>query len=416
MRKSYFLRIGNFMKHHKLLLIFLLLPGILFAQPARETQQSQSRQYVLEKQRTVPSSVQSWIFGARAQIAVEQKQITWFDAPVIRKVPLTHTYLRTIHSRGERFFGILSLQTVSQDPREPKVLRLEVYSALQEKLFTLERKQGYDDPYPVIAISDRDGAVVLGQVTNAELFFYDHGGKLQKQVKLFPQVEYDLERTLLIDLSADGSTVAVVASERGIQPPGGSNGTRLFLFGANGERLLEKPLDDEVVHSMTLSPDAQIVATACYTISPQGVNGRALLFNRAGKEIFRTDLLFKQARFSPDNRAILLFNNREARVINLENRTISYQYTISASQGMIAAAELSREGRHTVLLLARSEFRTNAFIFTQPIVRILNRQGELLSEINLKEQTFRTPALTISEDAKEILIGFEQGYQIYRVK
>ena len=202
------------MKHHKLLLIFLLLPGILFAQPARETQQSQSRQYVLEKQRTVPTSVQSWIFGARTQIAVEQKQITWFDASVIRKVPLTHTYLRTIHSRGERFFGILSLQTLSQDPREPKVLRLEVYSALQEKLFTLERKQSYDDPYPVIAISDRDGAVVLGQVTNTELFFYDHRGKLQKQVKLFPQVEYDLERTLLIDLSADGSTVAVVASER----------------------------------------------------------------------------------------------------------------------------------------------------------------------------------------------------------
>ncbi len=401
---------------HLFLLTFFIYSGILFSQSLNEPKQPEAESYVLETHHSTATPLQAWVFSPEAPIGIEKGQIVWWKETAPRKVKIDSRYLATIHSRGNRFFGILSLKTVSNNPRKPKRLQIEVYSALQEKLFTLERSLHYDDPYPVVALSDRDGAVVLGQVTNGEMEFYNHRGELLRKVALFPEVEYDLERTLLLDLSADGSTVAVVASKRGVQPAGASNETSLFLFKSDGTLLLQKPLDNYVVHSAAISPDGNTVVAACYTLSGQQINGQALLFNRAGEQIFRTDLLFKQARFSPDGRAVLLFNNREARVVDLQNKTVSYRYTVAGQEKLIAEAQLSQDGQRAVLLLARSEFRTNAFVFSQPIVQILDQQGRRLSEIKMEAQTFRTPALQIRENAKEILIGFEQGYQIYRVK
>jgi hypothetical protein len=239
---------------------------------------------------------------------------------------------------------------------------------------------------------------------------------------LFRDTEYDLERILQIDLSKDGTTVAIVAGKRGASPAGSnapdpSAEPHLFLFSLNGMELFRKPLPDFNTSATAISDNSQYIAANSYTAAIDGnITKRTIIVDNTGKKIGQVNVLFKQADFTSDSKFLILADNNVAKVFNLTTRKISWSYSISEWEGMITAVDISNNGEISALLVAKSNFGDGTFMFTNSRLKILNSGGNLLQELEMTDQEFEKPALNLSDDSKKIFIGFRNAYQIYQVK
>lgn len=377
--------------------------------------------YSLEASTLFSGTVQRWFFKNHTVVAVGASEVKLSRGRETRTLALPGGFLKAIVSRNGRYLGLVSLREAGHRGRN-KTLRLDIYTTDGREQYSLERIQYYDDPLPEMAVSDRDGAVVVGRVPTGELWFYDGGGRLLRHNYLFPGSDYDLEKILQVSFSADGSQVTVAATRKGMAPVDAdvrdpSAHPFLFAFSPDGALRWQKALPGYMIQSMATSPDGRFIAAAVYSIRTNGeLSPRSLIYDRAGNLQTETDLLFKRAAFSPDGRYLLLAENRRARLLDLSEKSVLWDDTVSGKKAMIAAVALAENARRAILLMAQSEFRGNHFIFTRPVLQIKQMSGQTLQEIKIQDQTFTVPALTVSPDAGEILIGFHNSYQIYRLK
>jgi hypothetical protein len=384
--------------------------------------QSNDGQFELVKSESFAKSINNWQFPtAKPIIAIENKQITWQSAYETNQFNLPEDVFRVIFSKNSNYFGIVRSNRSLESGKNNQKLQIEIYSASREKLYELERIHYYDDSFPLIAISDLDGSVIIGQNTTSEIWFYNSNGSLVRKVQLFDDAEYDLERILQIDLSKNG-TAAIVAGKRGASPTGSnapnpSAEPHLLLFSKDGVELLRKSLPDFNSIATVISDNGQYIAVNSYTVALDGnITKRTIIFDNTGREIGEVNLLFKQARFSSDSKSLILADNNVATVYDLATENISWSYHISKEEGMIAAVDISNKGEIAALLVAKSEFKDKSFIFTDPQIKILDSNGKLLQELQMADQQFEKPALNLSDDAKIIFIGFKNAYQIYRAQ
>ncbi|RMF60080.1 MAG: hypothetical protein D6748_04865 [Calditrichaeota bacterium] len=404
--------------------ITLLFILSLLISPLLYSQESAGVRFELVKSKTLPKSVHRWLFpGEKTIISIGEDQITWQRNSEIRRFTLPKDVLKVITSKGGNYFAIVRLSPLSeQNLKESRALRIEVYTAGQEHLYTIERPLEYDDPLPLIALSDREGALVIGRNTTGELRFFNSEGKVLRTVRLFEGVGYDMERALQIDLTRDGEMAAVVAGKRGASPAGSnaphpSAEPHLFLFSLQGVELWRTPLPDFNTSAVAISDNGQYIAANSYTITLGGkFTKRTLVYDRSGNEIGQANILFKRAAFSPDEKFLILADNHLATVMNLETGNIPWHYSLSKGEGMITAVAVSNGGEISALLVARSELGEGTFMFTNPRLKILNSTGDLQQELELTGQVFEKPALKLSADAKKIFIGFRNAYQVYRTK
>lgn len=385
--------------------------------------QSNDDQFELVKSENFAKSINNWQFPtAKPVIAVENKQITWQSTSETNQFNLPDDVLRVIFSKNSNYFGIVRLTKFSESGKNNQKLRIEIYSANREKLYELERIHYYDDSFPLTAISDLDGSLIIGQNTTGELWFYDPNGSLLNKVQLFSDAEYDLERMLYADISKDGTVVAIAAGKRGASPAGSnapnpSAEPHLFLFSIKGEKFWENPLPDFNTSATVISDKGQYIAVSSYTIDMGGnITKNAIIFDNTGKEIGHVNILFKQARFSPDSKSLILADNNVATVFDLTADSISWSHRISKKEGMIAAVDISNKGEIAALLVAKNEYKEGGFIFTNPQIKILDSNGKLLQELKMDDQEFEKPSLNLSDDAKNIFIGFKNAYQIYQAQ
>jgi WD40 repeat protein len=380
-------------------------------------------QFELTRSEDFTKSINKWLFPTEESIiSIDKKQITRRSDSGANHFTLAEDALKVIFSKGSNYFGIVRLNRVPEGSSENRKLRIEVYTANGEKLYEIQRNYYYDDSLPLVAISEPDGSLIMGQNTSGEIRFYNPNGFLLRKVRLFDDAEYDLERVLQIDLSKDGTSVAIVAGKRGASPAGSnapnpSAEPHLFLFYLNGMELLRKPLADFNTSATAISDDGQYIAANSYTVAIKGdITKRTIIFDNSGKEIGEVNLLFKRAGFSPDSKFLILADNNAAKVFNLTTGKISWSYTISKREGKITAVDISNNGEISALLVAKSKFGDGTFMFTNPRLKILNNSGNLLQELEMSGQEFEKPALNLWDDSKKIFIGFRKTYQIYQVK
>ncbi|MFQ5752918.1 MAG: hypothetical protein ACE5HI_13070, partial [bacterium] len=234
---SNFLRIKSFF-----IILILTSPSNIFCQ----NQLKMAGQYELVKYEKYAKPIKSWIFSASAENAIlptlfiQEQQLKWLNKSELKILNLPEGYLHAVFSKGGQYFGLVSLTTSQKNRDRNKIWQLNIYAATGNHLYTIEKQQYYDDALPAVVLSDKNGYTILGQNTTGKLWFYGSNGELIRQVALFPDATYDLERILYLDLSADGSRLAVVATKRGAAPSGTnvvnpSADPHLLLFTQNGE-------------------------------------------------------------------------------------------------------------------------------------------------------------------------------------
>ncbi|MFQ5772781.1 MAG: hypothetical protein ACE5HX_19755, partial [bacterium] len=392
-----------------------------------QNQLKMAGQYELVKYEKYAKPIKSWIFSASAENAIlptlfiQEQQLKWLNESELKILNLPEGYLHAVFSKGGQYFGLVSLTTSQKNRDRNKIWQLNIYAATGNHLYTIEKQQYYDDALPAVVLSDKNGSTILGQNTTGKLWFYGSNGELIRQVALFSDATYDLERIMYLDLSADGSRLAVVATKRGAAPSGTnvvnpSAEPHLLLFTQNGEEAWRQRLPEFNTAAAAISANGKYVIANSYTVDMQGqLNKTTSLFDQTGATIASYDLLFKLADFSPDAKFLILTENALAKLIELPTGKIVWNYQLAKNQGMITAARLSNNGEFAVLLVAKNEYRDNSFIFTKAKLKVLDFTGKLYQEIDLKDETFEKAQLKFSPDHQNIFIGFKNSYRVYEV-
>lgn len=385
-----------------------------------------AERYRLDRSQTTDTPVTAWRFfdsatSAESQfISASESVIHFQTAGASQKLDLPPNPLPVQFSQNGKYMAMQSFPRPVEKSPTPGILQIDITDRTGNALYALDQEIHYDQKYPYVAISDFDGAAILGNNSEGILRFFNNSGQLLREVQLFSDASYSMERIMGIDISADGSRVAVIAGKRGASSaqsavPNPSGDPHLFLFTNSGEELWRQPLPDYSASNVIISGNAETIIVGTYTAGlPEGFRKRSFLFDPQGAQIAEIPMLLKQARFSSDANTALLWNNQDIRSINTVDGTENWQQSISRSEGMLCAAALSEDGSRIAFLIGRNKHGRNGFMFSEPLLRVVDQSGKILQEISMPEQQFKTPALFLSPNASQIRIGFLDTYQIYQ--
>ena len=401
-----------------LFFVFVSLSSVLAGFLSAQESVSKNALYDLIDEKEITTSASSWFFTASQQIALTTDQIVFLRDREMEIFSLPLQYLKTSFSNKGPYFVIQTLNPLKSLEKIDRELTLTIYSDINQESYRIIRKVYYDHSLPAVAISGADGSMVLGENDSGELWFYDGNGNLLRQVVLFPEAEYDLEKVLDVDISEDGSRVAVVAGKRG-GSPAGSNAIdanaepHLFLFSRDGQELWRKTLPELNSSEAVISPDGHLIVTNSYTISTDGkLVKRALIFNQNGSILSEVDLLFKQARFSGDSKYLLLADNQELLMLDGVTANLHWSRKIPTQSGMIADLDVTDGGEQVAVLLAVHEWDGSQFVFNQPVVTVYDNRGEAIQNITLSDEPSSKPAIHFTNQDENLIIGL--GSTIFR--
>ena len=396
----------------------LFLVGFLSAQESINN----NVRYELIGEKQIAPIVNSWFLSASQQTALTPDQMLFLENSRVEIFPHPQQYLKTSFSKNGKFFAIQILnprETVEKIDRE---LMISIYSDLKKESYRLIRNVFYDHSFPSVTISGADGSLVLGENDSGELWFYDKNGTLIRQVVLFPDAEYDLEKVLDVDMCDDGSRIAVIAGKR-VGSPAGSNAVNpsaephLFLFTGDGKELWRKALPDLNSNGVAISPDGRIIVANSYTISVEGkLIKRTLIFREDGNILNETDILFKQDRFSKDSKYLLLASNQELQMVDLTAGNVIWSQKISRKDRMIVDLDIADGGKQVAILLAVNEWADSQFVYRQPVITIYDNRGEEIQKLTFADEPSSRPAIRFTNQDKNFMVGLGNTLYLYQKK
>jgi hypothetical protein len=381
--------------------------------------------YELIQTEPTRESVKTWRFLPSTEgptviiLTANQQRINSLNNPEDLDFALPEDAINTVFSRLGKFFALIRMGN-SSNSTEDRIITIEVYSVNGDRLYEIPFTHYYDNPLPIVAISDDGGSAVIGQRVTGEVWFYNQSGALINNLQLFPEAQYDLERTLFIEANNNGSRIAITASKRAVSPAGSgiqneSGEPHLFLFSATAEEIWRANLPLYFTNALTISDDGEFLAVNNSTITTQGqLTKKTIVFDGNTHQIGEMDLFFKQAHFSADSKYLIVAENNQAKIFNIESASEEWDYQLPKAEGLISSVRVSNNGETAVLLTAKSEFQENKFVFTNPVLKILNKEREIIQELPIKDQTFENPAVYLAPNAELIYVGFENEYQIYQ--
>lgn len=396
------------------LLLFLSSTTVLAQNLAKQWHQIQTARF--------DKPVRDWFFAPKSfaselqGVAIHKTELTWVGTPELKSLVLPDGHITTTFSKDGRFFVVGAHLEIPNHPAQ-KSYELRVFSSQREEDYVIRELYYLDQPFAAAIISSK-GRIVLGQNSTGELQFYDPTGRLEREVTLFPEAFYDLERFIQVDLSEDGTRVAVLASKRGASPAGStapnpSGEPQLFLFNQRGDEIWSKPLPHFNAAAMAISPNGKTIVASGYTVDMAGTfQNTTWLVDDTGTTTGAFDLLFKRKHFSANSEFVIVANNQQVHILDVKTNQILWTKLILGQEGMIAAVRVSNDGKLAALLLGTNSFENGEFVFRNPKLKMFNRTEEEDQEMAL-EGTFVTPSLAASPNLARIVAGLNRGYQVF---
>jgi len=393
-----------------ILLIYSMYKNIAFSGPT----------YRLKTTVLLDHSISKWNFGDNGIFARMNNRIIKFEGEDRAEIE-TDQLLKIHFSKTNRFYATVSFADERVTEKERTIL-INSYNGLNEKLYTLSFDGYYDQPYPVLSLSDFNGALAIGHIAEGVIEFYSETGDLVQKHVLFPESEFNFEKNMAMDRSIQPENIAVAAQERSAAPAGSSapnpdGNPHVFVFSQDGILLWEKTLSEFSITSVSISPAGNYLITNNFTIDKNGqLTKNALLLDQSGNELKSFNILYKNAVFSDDSNRLLMTNNKAARTYDVSGQKYVWDYVIQDNEMMISAARISHDGNLSALLLGKNEFTKEGFIFTQPKLLISKHSDNTIREIPLQDQVLLQPELWISPKNNDIYVGTKNSLQIYQEK
>lgn len=414
---------GFIMNHLSQIIVFGTIAVNLLVPAAHSFSQAPGpeSEYKLARAEAVAEPVTEWHFFTETQnrdpeiITLYKQSIVWRSG---NAVSLPDSYVGAFFSRTGNYFALILLP--DSPLKERRTLTIQVHSARGDLLYEVVRPYYFDDVLPEIALSDKDGSLVLGQNTIGKIWLHAADGKLAHEIQLFENTHFDFERSLHLNLAGNG-TFAALAGRRGASPIGSgvknaSAEPQLILFEMTGRELWRRNLPEFSAGQLAISPDGRFIAAGSYSTGMRGnIKKRTTIFDTSGSKIADIDLLFRYADFSPDTKFVVLAEKQTAKLIELANGKVRWTRKMPAIEGMIAEIKVAANGT-VAALTATNVFRNGEFVFTRPQLHIYDKAGALLQNMTLGDETFEKPSLAITEDAGEIYIGLRNSLLIFQVR
>ncbi len=298
--------------------------------------------------------------------------------------------------------------------------QLRIFDDQFELISQIKLPRYLDENAPAMAISNRDGSVITGRPATGELRFLSPNGEIRREITLFADADFDLERSLILRISADGQRIAVLASKRGAAPadsnaPNPDGEPHLIIFSANGDEISRTRLPGFAANQLRINPGGDQFLVNGYTVHQNSgaIERYASLYNENGKVVWQGDILFKHAAFSENDEHLVLADNQRILAVDIAAKGQLWDAEFAPENGMISAVAIANTGDAAVLV-AKNEFRDGVFLFEQPQLQLRNLSGEMLQNIDVSQHTFEQPGLQLSPNGDVLKIGFRHSFQMYR--
>lgn len=403
-----------------LAILFCILP--LFAQSARTSETfslletnsfSTGNIHFLTKSRN----------DASPEILFENVGLKWQDSEKSLILAEKSGYLYSRFSRNGEFLAVVNQKSTDASAKSDKLLQIAIYNRDFQKQYELTERVPFDEQHPLIAVSGKDGAVIIGDASNGLVAFYDRRGNLSAEPVLFENLSHDYERAFHIVWDESGETAAILCGKKGASPAGAglespSGEPHVFLFNANGKALWQAALPGHSANALWIAASGNYLAANSYTYHQDkgSFDRNTIIFDRSGNIVADNEILADYAVFAANDSHILISDKSQSALIDLASGQQRWVRKVNAHHGMITALALTNNGENSVILAAHNSYSDGRFIFGDPTLHIVDATGDLVQEIDLRGEKFTTPQLFISPDSQTIWSGFSNNYKIYRVK
>ncbi len=316
-------------------------------------------------------------------------------------------------ARNNQFFALNALWPANPTKGSNGHLRVQIITNKGRQQCVAFVPFVTEESIPMVTVLG-NGRFVVGHSEIGRLDFYAPNGQRTQTVTLFPEAEYDLERVLKIKPSADGQTIAVLASKRGSAPldskalkPNGE--PYVFLFDAEGKEWWRQPLKVAAGQNLEIAADgSQLIVSGYSTYLTQPLLKKTVLMQNDGKQIKDYPFLFRQACFGNQSKQILLADRNTVRQLDAQNGTLLWQRTIEAQQGTISAIQLDETNQTAVVLVAHNRFQNGGFVFEEPSLLIFDKQGQKVQHMPFTQETFVKPQMQVVQG--KIFLGFQNNF------
>jgi len=326
-------------------------------------------------------------------------------------------YSKIVVSPDRALVGFLDVDEqyqVPEDMKGPRGLRYHITSFSGEEKYTIPLQIPYDDPVPALYLNSAGQAILLDGSSGLVQLFGSDGAAI-KEIDLFGDDVPDYEKPIACAVADDAGVFAILAQKRPltVDETSGhfiSGEPTLFCFSFDGTELLRKPLELMTAAEVAISRSGKFVVISQY--SPNS-DKKSTLMNMSGQILLEVPMLFRYAKFSPDDSLLVLADKKSAFFIDLQSRSyFATKLIADDADRMIAALSLSEASNELLVLIARAVFQHGQFEYTAPEVVKLNPKGELVWKLKFHQQKFLTPSFFGRSDY--FGIGFDLSYKIFR--
>jgi len=303
---------------------------------------------------------------------------------------------------------------------EPEIdgqkLNWYVFHSTGDKAYYLQWAIGRDQLIPRLFLSNQ-GTTVIFFPEECLIKFFDSDGHEIHSTVCFEDASFTYERNVAGVFSDDGRWFCLATMENAAVPDtpdevGRSGSPTLILFDQNGQEQWRVAIDGYWSSHVAVSDHGDYLAVCSYRFDE--TNGVTLpttvLFNQEGQEIFSLDFLFRRACFSPEENFLLLADQNQVLLVELKNRELIWRKSFDSIEGLLINTAVAHNAEAIALLFANGKYVQGKFLYENPQLLWLTRNGTELDLQQLSGEKFQNSVLEFSAEGSKVFVGTGSEY------
>ncbi len=320
---------------------------------------------------------------------------------------ISGTFLKHWVSSNGNAVAVLEKAASAKDGDDGYSLVLRWFDRGGRQMGSYNLSQHSDDPLPQISFNATGSHLMIAQPAMARLFFFKYAGQTLREVPIFSEAPYSLERPFFMAASAEAFVVLSQSvpstSAEAIVPI-------CIRFSTSGEEQWRRELPAGTAGGLAISDDGELIVASRYLVhvtpNSSRVESTISLLQRDGKLLANVDGLFRKAVFAQNNSRLLLMDRRQLRALEIPSGKVLWQTNLSRRAEMFVDMAANAEQDKVFALAGSSVFRENRFVFENARLLGFDNRGRQQFEQPLKT-ALSLPALALSEDGQRLTLSAE---------